>query len=76
VARILLIHEYRRVILRDPILPAALLPEDWPGQTARRLCAGLYHKLLAASELWLDENVVTEMEAAPKPRAEFYQRFR
>jgi phenylacetic acid degradation operon negative regulatory protein len=34
VARILLIHEYRRVILRDPILPQALLPEHWPGAPA------------------------------------------
>ena len=75
-ARILLIHEYRRVILRDPILPPALLPDDWPGQAARQLCAGLYQKLLPASERWLDENVVTESGAAPKPAAEFYQRFR
>ncbi len=76
VARILLIHEYRRVILRDPILPAALLPEVWPGKAARDLCASLYHKLLPASERWLDENVMMEEGAAPKPFAEFYERFR
>ncbi|MGO9006857.1 MAG: phenylacetic acid degradation operon negative regulatory protein PaaX [Beijerinckiaceae bacterium] len=75
-ARILLIHEYRRIILRDPILPAALLPEDWPGRSARGLCARLYHKLLPASERWLDENVLTETGAATKPAAEFYERFR
>ena len=34
-ARILLIHYYRRVVLRDPLLPTALLPADWPGQAAR-----------------------------------------
>ncbi len=76
VARILLIHEYRRIILRDPILPAALLPQFWPGQSARGLCAGLYHKLLPASERWLDENVLIETGAAPKPAVEFYERFR
>jgi phenylacetic acid degradation operon negative regulatory protein len=75
VARILLIHEYRRIILRDPLLPAALCPQDWPGQAARGLCAGLYRKLLPASELWLDEHVVTETGAAAKPAAEFYERF-
>src|ERR1700716_1333721 len=37
-ARILLIHYYRRVVLRDPLLPAALLPRDWPGRAARPLC--------------------------------------
>lgn len=53
-ARILLVHAYRRINLRDPILPAALLPPDWPGRTARALCAGLYLALLPASECWLD----------------------
>ncbi|MBV9748497.1 MAG: phenylacetic acid degradation operon negative regulatory protein PaaX, partial [Acetobacteraceae bacterium] len=53
VARVLLIHEYRRVVLRDPALPVALLPEDWPGWEARHLCAGLYRVLLPASEAWL-----------------------
>jgi len=34
-ARILLIHYYRRVVLRDPLLPTTLLPADWPaGQPA------------------------------------------
>src|ERR1700754_3385976 len=35
-ARILLIHHYRRVVLRDPLLPPALLPKDWPGRAARK----------------------------------------
>jgi phenylacetic acid degradation operon negative regulatory protein len=76
VARILLIHEYRRVILRDPILPEAVLPEHWPGTPARQLCAALYAKLLAASELWLEEHMLNEEGVAPKPAAEFYGRFR
>jgi len=53
-ARILLIHHYRRVVLRDPLLPTALLPPDWPGQAARRLCGEIYRGLLPASEQWLD----------------------
>src|SRR6187401_1594610 len=40
-ARILLIHQYRRVVLRDPLLPVALLPRDWPGGAARKLCADI-----------------------------------
>ena len=47
-ARILLIHHYRRVVLRDPLLPAALLPKDWPGRAARALCGEIYRGLLPA----------------------------
>ena len=55
-ARILLIHYYRRVVLRDPLLPTALLPKDWPGRAARQLCGEIYRGLLPASEQWLDRN--------------------
>src|SRR3954451_8949257 len=41
-ARVLLIHHYRRVVLRDPLLPTSLLPSDWPGRAARALCGGTY----------------------------------
>lgn len=53
-ARILVIHAWRRIALRDPHLPAGLLPPDWPGASARRLCTTLYRDLAAGSEAWLD----------------------
>ena len=52
-ARTILIHEYRRAALRDPRLPAALCPLDWPGPAAWALCARLYRALAPASEAWL-----------------------
>lgn len=55
VARILLIHQYRRVLLRDPLLPAGLLPLDWPAAAARALCGDIYRILLPRSEQWLNE---------------------
>ena len=64
-ARILLIHHYRRVILRDPLLPAALLPADWPAQEARAFCGRLYRALLPASERWLDDNGESRSGALP-----------
>jgi phenylacetic acid degradation operon negative regulatory protein len=67
-ARILLIHHYRRVVLRDPLLPAALLPRDWPGRTARALCGEIYRALLPKSEQWLDQHGTNE--AGPLPKAE------
>ncbi len=74
--RLLLIHEYRRLVLRDPMLPAALLPEDWPGNPARTLCASLYRRLLPASERWLDEHARAEDGQLPPPDASLQLRFR
>jgi len=59
-SRILLIHEYRRLLLRDPQLPDELLPADWEGRAARELCRDLYHLLYVRAEQWLDEMVGTE----------------
>lgn len=65
-ARILMIHNYRRIVLRDPGLPAELLPADWPGAAARRLCATVYARVATASERWLDETAKGE-DGAPLP---------
>src|SRR4051794_14066456 len=74
-ARVLLIHHYRRVVLRDPLLPTALLPLDWPGRAARTLCGEIYRALLPASEQWLDRHASNENGPLPKPVAELFQRF-
>jgi len=66
--RLLLVHEWRRVALRDPALPKALLPEDWPGTRARALAATLYRRLLPASEAWLDAEGRCEHGALPPAR--------
>jgi phenylacetic acid degradation operon negative regulatory protein len=74
-ARILLIHHYRRVVLRDPLLPSALLPSDWPGRAARTLCGEVYRALLPASEQWLDRHASSESGPLPKAGAELAKRF-
>jgi phenylacetic acid degradation operon negative regulatory protein len=74
-ARILLIHHYRRVVLRDPLLPAPLLPKDWPGRAARKLCGEIYRGLLPASEQWLDEHATNEDGPLPKPNGAVARRF-
>jgi phenylacetic acid degradation operon negative regulatory protein len=74
-ARILLIHHYRRVVLRDPLLPTALLPADWPGREARQLCGEIYRGLLSASEQWLDRNGSNETGPLPAATIELGQRF-
>ncbi|MBV9562514.1 MAG: phenylacetic acid degradation operon negative regulatory protein PaaX [Bradyrhizobium sp.] len=74
-ARVLLIHHYRRVVLRDPLLPTALLPTDWPGSAARRLCGEIYRALLPASEQWLDRNGSNEGGPLPPAEAALWHRF-
>jgi phenylacetic acid degradation operon negative regulatory protein len=74
-ARILLIHYYRRVVLRDPLLPTTLLPADWPGRAARQLCAEIYRGLLPASEQWLDRNGTNEKGPLPPPGEGLARRF-
>jgi phenylacetic acid degradation operon negative regulatory protein len=59
VQRTLLVHEYRRLLLRDPELPDSLLPPDWNGRTARSLFAALYKGLALGSEMHLREQLRT-----------------
>ena len=74
-ARVLLIHHYRRVVLRDPLLPVALLPADWPGRAARALCGEIYRALLSSSEQWLDRHGSNENGPLPKAATELSKRF-
>lgn len=53
IARTLMMHEFRRVQLRDPLLPRQLLPAEWPGDTARALCREIYAACWRASEAHL-----------------------
>lgn len=73
--RVLLIHEYRRILLRDPQLPAALLPDDWHGRLAYELCRDLYGALLAASEEYVSRTLVTQSGPLPPPASGFFSRF-
>lgn len=72
--RTLLIHAYRRVLLRDPLLPAALLPLDWPGAAAYALCRDFYRRTHPCAERHL---AATLVHGGPLSRANaaFYARF-
>lgn len=71
--RVMLVHFWRRIVLRYPDLPQALTPENWPGQACHELVVDLYKALLMPSENWLDQS--TGMEALPPPNSGFFQRF-
>jgi phenylacetic acid degradation operon negative regulatory protein len=53
--RTLLVHEYRRIVLRDPRLPTTLLPVDWAGGRAYAMCQALYGWVFTASETHLQQ---------------------
>jgi len=73
--RVLLIHEYRRIILRDPELPAELLSPDWAGTSARVLCRNLYRRAAPAAERHAMAVLETADGPLPEPRPFYYQRF-
>ena len=75
IVRTLLIHEYRRLHLRDPLLPARLLPANWPGVQAAALCRDIYARVFAASEAHLSA-VGTQLDGPlPDPDTSVMQRF-
>ncbi|MDP2825649.1 MAG: phenylacetic acid degradation operon negative regulatory protein PaaX [Sulfuritalea sp.] len=74
--RALLIHEFRRVQLRDPQLPRQLLPADWPGDSARQICREIYTLVAPQSERHLTSVLETADGRLPDAAAYFHQRFR
>jgi phenylacetic acid degradation operon negative regulatory protein len=75
VVRVRLVHAYRRLALRDPMLPGELLPAEWPGREARRVCAAIYRQVRGASERWLDSHAFNAAGPLPRPDQSLYLRF-
>ena len=73
--RTLLIQEYRKVLLRDPWLPAELLPAEWHGGAAYQLCRNLYRGVHAQADAHLDSMMQTADGPLPPPSLSFMQRF-
>jgi phenylacetic acid degradation operon negative regulatory protein len=75
IARVLMVHAFRRVRLHDPQLPARLLPPEWPGQAAYALCGRIYRATRAASEEFVDATLRREDEHLPGVAGHFHERF-
>ncbi len=73
--RVLLIHDYRRAVLKDPLLPSQLLPKPWAGTAARALCGTIYRTLLPAAERWIDIHAQNDAGPLPAVDQDFGQRF-
>ncbi len=56
--RCLLIHEWRRLLLRSTAVPSELVPADWPRDTCHHFVASLYRQLFATGEQWMDDHAL------------------
>jgi phenylacetic acid degradation operon negative regulatory protein len=73
--RTLLVHEYRKIHLQDPLLPPALLPAEWVGTEAYELTATLYAAVFPAAERFLSETARTISGPLPPAGPEVRTRF-
>jgi len=73
--QLLLIHFYRRVVLKDPLLPEELLPPHWAGQTARQLCINVYQRVAPGALAFVSEKGETTVGELPSPGSSYWQRF-
>lgn len=76
VVRTLLIHAYRRVHLRDPLLPSALLPASWTGAAAAELCRSLYRRVYDGAERFVSAHARNRAGPLPPAVPESLLRFR
>ncbi|MEH6475658.1 MAG: phenylacetic acid degradation operon negative regulatory protein PaaX [Sneathiella sp.] len=73
--RTLLVHDYRRALLRDPMLPSNLLPESWNGNTAKELFHDIYQIVWQDAETHLLQTLETKGGKLPDASTEFSARF-
>ncbi len=73
--RTFLVHEYRKILLRDPGLPQELLPAGWQGHAARMLTSALYLDLAESSERFIDAHFANKDGPLPPADAGFAHRF-
>jgi phenylacetic acid degradation operon negative regulatory protein len=73
--RTLLVHEFRRILLRDSDLPAQLLPANWVGHEALQLVADTYRLVGPSAENYLKESMETAGGALPAVSPLYKRRF-
>jgi len=75
VARSLLIHQYRRILLKDPQLPNELLPSQWNGELARKQVAKAYCALSDQADQFIVEKMQCGDGKHPGPTSAYHKRF-
>ena len=75
VLRTLLIHQYRRILLKDPQLPGQLLPSDWNGEKAAKLVAETYKALSPRADSFVAKTMQSDNDTCPQPSPSYHKRF-
>jgi phenylacetic acid degradation operon negative regulatory protein len=73
--RLLLIHEFRTLVLRDPRLPVEILRSGWRGDLARALCKEIHARVRDPSERWVDAHCLGADGPLPPPDRLTFRRF-
>jgi phenylacetic acid degradation operon negative regulatory protein len=71
----LLIHEYRRILLKSTDLPDELLPANWSGRAAMELTARLYRVSHAATAAHLESRFEGPQGSLSKATRSYRERF-
>ncbi|WP_041765896.1 PaaX family transcriptional regulator [Psychromonas ingrahamii] len=73
--RLLLIHFYRRIIIRDPLLPDEFLPHNWSGRRAQEITINIYQKIHLQAKAHITEHGETIDGLLPLLASDYYSRF-
>jgi len=73
--RLAILHEFRRIQLKDPDLPSELLPIGWAGFEAQDLLQRVYKHLVPGSLSFINEQLFNAHGELPSPTTNFYKRF-
>lgn len=73
--RTLMVHDYRRILLKDPGFPDAVLPTGWFGFAACDLIRRTYKILVPSSVQYICSSLQNAEGPMPAPRRPFYRRF-
>ena len=73
--RTLLVHAYRRVRLRDPQLPRAVLADDWPGGDAYMLCRTLHRATRDGAQAHLASTLALDGDVLAPSLRDYARRF-
>lgn len=75
ILRTLLIHDYRRLLLKDPHLPEELLPKNWCGGQARDLATKLYRALSGPANSYICDRLEADQLTKSVLNQQYQKRF-
>ena len=68
VLRTMLVHDFRRIRLREPNVPQQLRPSSWAGDDALELAGAIYRAVAPATSAWLVEVLALDSPPAQADR--------